>query len=170
MKPSANLHSSPGFLLGGWYEIADDLRAVAAVMLVADGHCHCAHVSGGFCSCCTSSNAHLHDVCDACDRLLKRLDAAVAALEDHTLRFTPALADLTRADELTRSRFTRLCTLAAQVRRLLFAVEMRKASTSAARCATADLIRLVPVSKELDTLARALADTVPAEHRPWTSA
>lgn len=139
-------------------------------MLAADGRCHCAHVGRAFCSCCTSSNAHLHDVCDACDRLLKRLDAACAALEDHSLRFTPALADLTHADGLTPNRFAHLYALAGQLRHLLFAVEVKTATTGGGHCRTQDLAQLAPVATDLAALARELADTVTRERLPWASA
>lgn len=170
MKFSGTLHSWPGALLGGWREIADDAAAIAAVMRGADGRCHCAHVGSTPCSCCPVSAAHLHDVCDACDLLLRRLDLACAALADHSLRFTPALADLNHADQSTRDRFARLCALGAELRHVLFGVETRKAFSTGAHCASSDLVRLAPVAKQLETLVRALNETVPAENRPWVSA
>ena len=171
MNPSANLRSSPGSLLGGWREIADDMAAIAAVMHVSDGSCHCVHDGRAFCSCCAASSAHVHDVCEACDRLIQRLDAACAALEDHSLRFSPALVDLTHADGPTRNCFVRLCTLAAQLRHLLLTVEVSTATATRGgdHCRTSDLVQLAPVAADLAALARALADTVTREHVPWAS-
>ena len=169
MKPSYTEPKPGSPLLGGWREIADDVAAIAAVMHGVDGRCHCAHIGSTPCSCCTLSATHLHDVCDACDRLLTRLDLACTALADHSLRFTPALADLTHADQPTRDRFVRLCALGAELRRVLFGVEMRKDFSSGTHCASSDLVRLAPVAKQLETLARALKETVPKEHRPWVS-
>lgn len=160
MNPSANLRSLPGSLLGGWREIADDVAAIAAVMHVADGRCHCVHDGRASCSCCAASAAQLHDVCDACDRVLQRLDAACAALEDHSLRFGPALADLAHVGGPTLKRFGRLCTLAAQLRRVLFTVEVSTATTTGSHCRTSDLERLAPVATELAAVARELADTI----------
>ena len=169
MNPSANLRRSPGSLLGGWQEIADDVKAIAAVMHLVDGRCHCVHDGRAFCPCCATSTAHLHDVCEACDRLLQRLDAACAALEDHSLRFTPALVDLTHADGPTHNRFARLCTLAAQLRHVLVAVEVTTATSSGGHCRTSDLERLAPVATELAAVARELADIVTREHLPWAT-
>jgi hypothetical protein len=160
MNPSFSLRSSPGSLLGGWREIADDVAAIAAVMRVSDGACHCVHDGRAFCSCCAASSAQVHDVCEACDRLLKRLDAACAALEDHSLRFAPALIELTHADGPTSDRFARLCAVAARLRHLLFAVEVRTATSGGDHCRTSDLAQLAPVATDLAALALELADTV----------
>ena len=160
MKPSFTLRSSSGSLLGGWHEIADDVAAIVSVMRVSDGSCHCVHDGGGFCSCCAASSAHVQEVCEGCNRLLQRLDAASAALEDHSLRFAPALMELSHADELTRTRFVRVCALAARLRHLLFAIEVRTAPAGGDQCRAADLVQLTPVATELTGLARELADTV----------
>ena len=169
MKPSGTLHSWPGPLLGGWREIAADAATIAAVMLGADGQCHCAHVGNRRCSCCTLAAAHLHDVCDACDRLLTRLDRACAALADHSQRFTVASAGPADADQPARERFGRLCAIGAELRRVLLGVEMRKGFSSGTGCASSDLVRLAPVARHLETLARALNETVSNENQPWVS-
>lgn len=160
MKPSFTLRSSSGSVLGGWYEIADDVAAIAAVMRVSDGSCHCVHDNGASCSCCAVASAHILEVCDGCDRLLQRLDDACAALEDHSLRFAPTLMELSHADELTRGRFVRVCALAARLRHLLFAIEVKTAPAGGEHCRTADLVQLAPLAKELTALARELADSV----------
>ncbi len=170
MKPSCTLRRSSGPLLGGWDEIADDVAAIAAVMRVSDGSCHCVHDRRAFCSCCAASSAHIHEVCEGCNRLLQRLEAACAALEDHSLRFAPALMEHSHADELTRTRFVSVCTLAGRLRHLLFAVEVRTATAGGDQCRTADLVQLAPVATELTALARELADTVTRKPLPTASA
>ncbi len=88
-------------LLGGWRDIQDDLARLATDIrrLPASG-CACTdHAAGTTCPCCAAARRSLATVCPSCEELVRALDARLTDLQDHMIRYLPAVrATSARAD------------------------------------------------------------------------
>ena len=81
-------------LLGGWRDVADDVRQLERGLRAVPETCTCgdgsAHLSGA-CPCCRAHARALDDGCTDCEAVLASLHGKVDALVDATLRYLPAL-------------------------------------------------------------------------------
>lgn len=81
-------------LLGGWRDVADDVRQLERGLRALPETCACGHGSAhlaGACPCCRAHAHALDDGCTDCEAVLASLHDKVGALVDATLRYLPAL-------------------------------------------------------------------------------
>jgi hypothetical protein len=100
--PSVRTHGHAGtqarqVLLGGWEDIADDVRRLVAALDRTPDGCGCgqgeAHLAGTG-PCCSAHGNAPNGECTDCVALLQQLRPKVDALTEDTLRCLPALLDL----------------------------------------------------------------------------
>lgn len=80
-------------LLGGWRDIQDDVGRLARQIerLPASG-CACTdHAPGAVCPCCAAARRALDQACPSCEALVHDLDTRFADLQDHMVRYLPAV-------------------------------------------------------------------------------
>ncbi len=91
--PKAGGSIEPG-LLGGWRDVADEVRHLERALRSLPDTCTCNHGSAhlaGACPCCRA-RVHARDGgCTDCEAVLASLHEKIDALVDATLRYLPAL-------------------------------------------------------------------------------
>lgn len=102
MTRGASKDLAPGgavrtLLLGGWEDIADDVRRLAAALARTPDECRCGHGRAhlaGSCPCCMAHDPSRRDACVDCGEVVDRLRPKVDQTTADTLRYLPALIDL----------------------------------------------------------------------------
>jgi len=157
-------------LLGGWRDVAEDVRKLALGLDALPETCTCgqgsAHLAGA-CPCCRHGERRLDSGCTDCESLLASLRDEIDELCDASRRFLPFVEAMTEPDgnaaqhagvhELRRqiqyvdATFQRLSTAADEFRR---------------GCSSSHLITLRTLAAELAAATRHLDSLLTPGHNP----